>query len=40
MQVVYRRCCRMDVHKDSITACVLVFNDKGEKEARRKEFGT
>jgi transposase len=27
-------------HKDSITACVLVFNDKGEKEVRRKEFGT
>ncbi|HLI83126.1 MAG TPA: transposase [Bryobacteraceae bacterium] len=40
MQVVYRRCCGMDVHKDSITACVLVFNDKGEKKARRKEFGT
>lgn len=40
MQVVYRRCCGMDVHKDAITACVLVFNDKGEKEVRRKEFGT
>jgi len=40
MQVVYRRCCGLDVHKDFITACVLVFNDRGEKEVRRKEFGT
>lgn len=40
MQVVYRRCCGLDVHKDSITACVLVFDDGGQKQARRKEFGT
>jgi hypothetical protein len=24
MEVVYRRCCGIDVHKDSITACVPV----------------
>jgi transposase len=30
----------LDVHKDSVTACLLVFNDKGEKETRRREFGT
>ena len=40
MQVVYRRCCGLDVHKDSIAACVLVLGEQGEKEVRRKEFGT
>jgi transposase len=40
MQVVYRRCCGLDVHKNSITACVLVLGDKGQREVRVKEFGT
>lgn len=40
MQVVYRRCCGLDVHKNSITACVLVLGDHGRREARIKEFGT
>lgn len=40
MQVVYRRCCGLDVHKNSVTACVLVFHEGGSKEVRRKEFGT
>jgi hypothetical protein len=26
IEVVYRRCCGIDVHKDFITACVLVWN--------------
>ena len=40
MQVVYRRCCGLDVHKSSITACVLVLGDKGQRRVRIKEFGT
>jgi len=40
MQVVYRRCCGLDVHKDSITACVLVLDGKGQREVRTKEFQT
>ena len=39
MQVVYRRCCGLDVHKSSITACVLVLGDKGQRRVRIKEFG-
>ena len=39
MEVVYRRCCGLDVHKNSITACVLVLGD-GERDVRRKLFGT
>lgn len=40
MKVVYRRCCGLDVHKDSITACVLLLDDQGRREARTKEFRT
>jgi transposase len=40
MQVVYSRCCGLDVHKDSVTACVLVFDDQGRRQVRKKEFPT
>ncbi len=40
MQVVYRRCCGLDVHKDSITATVLVFHEGAEREVRTQQFGT
>jgi transposase len=40
VQIVYSRCCGLDVHKDSITACVLVFDDQGNRDVRKKEFST
>jgi transposase len=40
MEVVYRRCCGLDVHKDSVTACVLVLGEAGQREVRKKEFPT
>jgi transposase len=40
MQVVYRRCAGLDVHKDSMTATILVFPDKGERQVRTQEFRT
>ena len=40
MEVVYRRCCGLDVHKESITACVLVLGEDGQRDVRRKQFGT
>ena len=40
MNVVYRRCCGLDVHKNSITACVLVLGERGERQVRTKEFAT
>jgi len=40
MQILYSRCCGIDVHKDSVTACVLIFGDGKEPEVRKKEFGT
>jgi transposase len=39
VQVVYSRCCGLDVHKDSLTACVLIF-DQGQRQVRIKEFAT
>ncbi len=35
MEVIYERCCGLDIHKKSVTACVLV---PGRKEIR--SFGT
>lgn len=40
MEVVYRRCCGIDVHKDSVTACVLIHQSGKEREVRKKEFRT
>lgn len=40
MQVVYSRCCGLDVHKDELTACVLVIDNKGQRQIRKKEFRT
>ena len=39
MPVVYERCCGLDVHKASISACVLVFKN-GMNEVRHRQFAT
>src|SRR5215210_532472 len=38
MNVLYSRCCGIDVHKDSVTACVRVDAGGGDVEFRKKEF--
>lgn len=40
MQILYSRCCGLDVHKASISACILVYKDGGEPEVRRRTFST
>jgi transposase len=40
MQILYSRCCGIDVHKDSVTVCVLVYSGSSEPEVRKKEFDT
>ena len=40
MQVVYPCCCGLDVHKKSITACVLWVEARGEKRNEKRVFGT
>ena len=40
MQILYSRCCGIDVHKDSVTVCVLVYSGSAEPDIRKREFAT
>jgi transposase len=40
MRIVYQRCCGMDVHKNSVTACLLLIDDEGEFRTEKRQFGT
>jgi len=40
MEVVYPCCCGLDVHKKSITACVLWAGAKGKSRKEKRGFGT
>ncbi len=40
MDVVYRRCCGLDVHKRTVVACLLLLEESGEKRQKKREFGT
>jgi transposase len=39
MEVIYRRCSGLDVHKESISACVLLMEEIGSRKQIRR-FGT
>jgi transposase len=38
--IVHRRCCGLDVHKDSIAACIRWVDDHGEINKDTRVFGT
>jgi transposase len=40
MQVVYPRCCGIDVHKKGVTVCVLISHENGTVERQLRSFGT
>jgi transposase len=40
MEVLYACCCGLDVHKKSITACVLWAEAKGKTRKEKRRFGT
>lgn len=40
MQVVYERCCGLDVHKRTVVACVLVTPPDGHVQRDVRTFGT
>lgn len=40
MQVLYPCCYGLDVHKKSITACVLWAEPKGNVRKEKRRFGT
>jgi transposase len=39
MRIVYARCCGLDVHKKSISACLLVPDEKGGTRQEVRRFG-
>lgn len=39
MEVVYPRCCGLDVHKKSISACIII-REQGKTEKLERRFGT
>ena len=40
LQVLYPRCCGLDVHKKSITGCCLWFDAEGRRQEEIRKFGT
>jgi transposase len=40
MEILYRRCCGLDVHKKSITACILNADNSPQKIVKKREFAT
>jgi transposase len=40
MRIVYPRCCGVDVHKKTITACVLIRDAAGDDQQEIRRFGT
>ena len=40
IRIVHPICCGLDVHKESVSACVIFPDDKGEEQCDVKVFGT
>lgn len=40
MKVRHERCCGIDVHKQTVVACVMVSDEQGEVKTETKTFGT
>jgi transposase len=40
MQVLFPRCCGLDVHKRSITGCCVWFNHTRQRQEETRQFGT
>ena len=40
MDIVYPRCCGLDIHKKSVVACVIVSGRNGQARRTVRTFGT
>ena len=40
MEVLYRSCCGIDVHKQFLVACLLVIDEKGQQHKELRRFST
>ena len=38
MEVVYPRCCGLDVHQKNVTACLLTVTATGERQKELRTF--
>ncbi len=40
MEVVYERCCGLDIHKQRVVACLIVPGPKGQPTKQVRTFST
>ena len=40
MDVIYERCCGLDVHKRTVVACVVISQASGRPRKETRSFGT
>jgi hypothetical protein len=40
MEIIYRKCAGLDVHKKKIVACVRITDESGSTQKKVKTFGT
>ena len=40
IRIVHPICCGLDVHKESVSACVIFPDDTGQEQCEIKVFGT
>jgi transposase len=40
METIYRRCCGLDVHKESVQACVRILDERGKLTTEVRSFST
>jgi len=40
MEVLYRRCCGIDVHKKFLVACLLILSESGQVHKEIRRFST
>ena len=40
MELVYRKCCGLDVHKKTVVACMRILDESGQLHREVRTFGT
>lgn len=40
MEVMYERCCGLDVHKKTVVACLITPDASGQRHKELRTFGT
>jgi hypothetical protein len=40
VEVVYQRCCGLDIHKKTVVACLIILTADGKRRRQIRTFGT